>query len=157
MAEESASEDCIAVDLDQYVLVPGLTANGFPTIQRVQDGKLIHGAEGKRCCLSPSGYPIQRDEFELCKEWITRFCKPRKTPSRWGSYGLKHVVERFYSGPGQRGYVSNGALIAAAIACGYEPLNVNGPNAEFAFWINVDGFEGSEGYLNGRRPTNGYV
>ena len=140
------------IDSDQYVVVPGITAIGFPSPQHIRpDGTFGRGPEGKWCDLSPSKYPILKSEVDLCQQWITQFCKPRKTPSRWDSYALKHLVERCCGN-----YVSNGAFIAAAIAAGYAPLHTSGTNARFAFWIHEDGFKGSSGYIDLRRATNGY-
>lgn len=120
-------------------MIEGLTSAGLPTTERVKDGKICYRSDksGKLASLSPSGYPINRKEIDLCKEWIGKFCIPRKMRnSRYGSYGLKHLVENYYGE-----YVSNGAFIAAAEELGYEvlPDGHNSPNAGFRFWINIAG------------------
>jgi hypothetical protein len=139
-SEEVAGKATVTIR-GEAVYVPGLSANGYSYGGNPNDG------------------PIRRVEYDACVEWIQNFCKPRKTPSRYRSYGLKHIVERYYSEVGQkdRSYISNGAFIAAARACGYKPLMIDGPNCEFAFWIRVDGFKGSEYLIEFRRPTKGYV
>lgn len=127
-------------------MIKGLTSAGLPTRLRVKDGKICYSSDksGKLASLSPSGYPITRAQVDLCKEWIRLFCIPRKRENtRYGSYGLKHLVEEYYGG-----YVSNGAFIAAAEESGYEviPQGSNSPNAGFRFWINVAG-------INAERST----
>lgn len=120
-------------------MIEGLTSAGLPRVLRVKDGKICYDSDrsGKKASLSPSGYPIRQKEIDLCKEWIKKFCIPRKMRnSRYGSYGLKHLVEGYYGE-----YISNGAFIAAAEESGYEvlPDGDNSPNAGFRFWINIAG------------------
>ena len=64
--------------------------------------------------------------FEICCKWLSKF-KRVKTP-QLGSYHLKHVVERL-----EGEYVSNGALIAAAIHLEI-PMRFypTGPNVDIA-------------------------
>jgi hypothetical protein len=58
--------------------------------------------------------PVE-EEVALCMAWLEQFATPRKTVNpRMGSYGLKHVVERWAGN-----YVSNGAFILAAHRLGY--------------------------------------
>lgn len=52
--------------------------------------------------------PVNFKSFEICCKWLSKF-KQIKTP-QINSYYLKHVVERLAGT-----YISNGALIAAAI------------------------------------------
>lgn len=67
-----------------------------------------------------------RHEIDLCKIWIATWTGPRKTVNLdYGSYFLKHVVER-WSGE----YIPNGAFIAAAIEFGCKYIR-QGPNARF--------------------------
>jgi len=62
-------------------------------------------------------------------DWLGHI--PKRKTVNYGSYGLKHQAERW-----ARGYVSNGALIAAAIHLGFKVKRVPGtPNA----LINVAG------------------
>lgn len=71
-------------------------------------------------------------EVEHCREWIKRFCRPRKSINySRGSYSLKHAVENWRSGlPSDCKYVSNGAMIEAAISLGYQ-FSRSGLNANF--------------------------
>jgi hypothetical protein len=59
-----------------------------------------------------------------------RLCERTKTP-RQGSYGLKHVAERWGEATDRAPYVSNGALIVAALALDLvvEPHGYGSPNA----------------------------
>ena len=72
---------------------------------------------------SPS--PPQVDD---CKQWLLTYAKKTRRPDgkRLNSYYLKHVVERAVGH-----YISNGALIQAAIALGFECSLIDGPNALF--------------------------
>jgi hypothetical protein len=85
--------------------------------------------------LTPSGIGAPAGEFDL-KEVATaikflRQCRPAIKP-RFSSYGLKHVAERW-----SRRYVSNGALIAAAV---YLDLKISPPIAGFPnVLVAVDG------------------
>jgi hypothetical protein len=74
--------------------------------------------------------PPEQEQVELCKNWITKNCKPRKTINHnHSSYGLKHDVERDVGE-----YISNGAFIRAAIELGYK-YKVKSPNAWFAMTL----------------------
>lgn len=64
--------------------------------------------------LSPEGLA----EVALCEQWLI---EGQNLDDR-GSYGLKHDVENWADA-----YISNGALIAAALGLGYEYV-VSGPN-----------------------------
>lgn len=139
-------------------MIKGLTSAGLPTTERVKDGKICYHSDksGKLASFSPSGYPIDRKQIDLCREWIKQFCIPRKTRnSRYGSYGLKHLVERYYGE-----YISNGAFIAAAEESGYEvlPDGNNSLNAGFRFWINIAGINTKRtkipDYWNKRKLTS---
>jgi hypothetical protein len=110
-------------------------------------------ATGIRNWQNSDTTPPRLEEIAMCREWITQFCTPRKTPNRFRSYGLKHMVERYFSTDKRNEYVSNGAFIQAAIDCGFEPIP-DGINAKFCFWIHKEGFKGSEGYLNNLRLTH---
>jgi hypothetical protein len=72
--------------------------------------------------------PPDPREVEICKRWLRRNAAPRKTMNpRSHSYCLKHVVERAAGN-----YVTNGALISAAIEIGYRCKRIRGgPNAIF--------------------------
>jgi len=61
-----------------------------------------------------NGRPLIDNEIQLCRQFLRENFVPLKTKTR-GSYGLKHVVENAV-----KTYISNGALIAAAILEGYK-------------------------------------
>jgi hypothetical protein len=75
--------------------------------------------------------PVSDKQVAVCVEFF-RQCRPTKTFSRRSpvSYALKHVVENWARRNKCGGYVSNGALIIAALAVG---LRIRphryGPNA----------------------------
>ena len=53
-------------------------------------------------------------------------------PDWWTSYTLKHQAEHWGRRNGYCGYVSNGAVIVAAILCGFTILRLeNDPNCTF--------------------------
>lgn len=64
--------------------------------------------------LSPEGLA----EVDLCERWLSE----GQDLDKRNSYGLKHEVENWADA-----YISNGALIAAALGLGYE-YAVSGPN-----------------------------
>lgn len=67
------------------------------------------------------------DQVAASAAWISRQ-RRTKTP-RLGSYGAKHVVERWWSvESGSQKYVSNGAFLAAAIGLGLAVAPTNPPN-----------------------------
>jgi hypothetical protein len=67
-------------------------------------------------------------QIEACKKWLLKYAKKKRLPRDMclGSYHLKHVVE---DAIGQ--YVTNGALIQAAIELGFQYSSIIGPNAYF--------------------------
>lgn len=66
-------------------------------------------------------------EVELCYSWICENTTPRKTiNTKYGSYYLKHVVERHYDH-----YIPNGAFIMAALLAGYNSVIYNTMNGCF--------------------------
>lgn len=68
----------------------------------------------------------KRREICLCRAWLDEWSRPRKTINGdYGSYFLKHVVERWCGE-----YIPNGAFIAAAIESGCDYVR-QGPNARF--------------------------
>jgi hypothetical protein len=77
-------------------------------------------------------------EFLLAREYLSYFPRRRTINEKAFSYSLKHGAERFHR---QRGnddnYVSNGALIAAAIHLGFN-LRQNGLNAYFNMGTRQD-------------------
>lgn len=89
--------------------------------------------------VDPSAKPGRVRDAEVAKEraelaerearvyeivaWLRDNLRPIQTP-RWGSYGLKHLVED------QLGYITSGELIAAAFIVGYS-YRYRTPNVEF--------------------------
>lgn len=69
-----------------------------------------------------SGEPPQADQVEACRVWLKKNAEPSWTDCR-GSYGLKHEVESDLDT-----YISNGALLAAAVSMGLrvESTGING-------------------------------
>ena len=62
---------------------------------------------------------LNSQEVQLCKDWIAKFTKKRKTINTdISSYGLKHAVEQW-----AKEYVSNEAFIKAAIDSAFEYKN----------------------------------
>lgn len=74
-------------------------------------------------------------EKEVGLDEITTACEyilSHDIPDWWGSYTLKHVAERWGRENGYSVYVSNGAVIVAAILCGFSILREeNSPNCTF--------------------------
>ena len=93
------------------------------------DGAYLYGFG--LCSQKCDRTPPDRREVEVCKRWLRRNAAPRKTVNRFShSYSLKHVVERT-SGEHIH-YVTNGALILAAIELGYRCKRIgDSPNALF--------------------------
>jgi hypothetical protein len=66
-------------------------------------------------------------EVEACGKWLKKIKKTDEINDRHASGGLKHCVTRCGGG-----YVSNGALIAAAIILGFDHQVLDGgPNTRF--------------------------
>lgn len=73
------------------------------------------------------------DEFKRSCEWLETAIKIKTFNERYGSYGLKHKVERWSKRNGiNDNYVHTGAFIAAAIHMGFECKPIfDSPNAYF--------------------------
>lgn len=69
-------------------------------------------------------------DIEWCAAWLVENIAPIKSINRrHSSYGLKHLAEKF----SPRGYITNGAFIAAAIIAGYRyAIHPQGTDAYFA-------------------------
>lgn len=91
---------------------PGLCANGWGTDPADFDRSRAH-------MTSPHGV----EEFERALAFVEACWRPTRAITRHASsYGLKHSAERWHRarlGDGADCYVSNGALIAAALHLGY--------------------------------------
>jgi hypothetical protein len=73
-------------------------------------------------------FPIRRDEVATAVAFLS-FPKPIQTPSV-NSYSLKHAAENWGARHGMRAYISNGALIVAAVELGLavRPYGPDCPN-----------------------------
>lgn len=73
----------------------------------------------------------QKDEVAFCEQWLMKYAKPARVPrdDMVFSYSLKHRIEKDHP----HGYVSNGALIQAAVNLEYEFIQDGhgSPNALF--------------------------
>lgn len=81
--------------------------------------------------------PSQK-EIETCKQWIKKYCQPKKATKNgraYSSYFLKHRVESTY---GLDCYVSNGSFIAAAVELGYEFVRDDPASINVYFFLKLD-------------------
>jgi hypothetical protein len=81
--------------------------------------------------------PVDVDQVATAIAYL-RNLRPTKTTTR-GSYGLKHSAERWGRANRMEPYVTNGALIAAAVALGFVVKRQDGrnnPNADIGVNIN---------------------
>jgi hypothetical protein len=83
--------------------------------------------------LGPFGWRDTPSPFTPTSDFINQvaaaadYISLRGLPLRCGSYALQHLVEEH-----KRMYVSNGALIVAALLAGYRPVRYgSGPNCRF--------------------------
>lgn len=86
-----------------------------------------------RIGYSKTGHPINQDQVEDAKWYLTYSAdQPEAELISVGSYGLKHWAEDEIGR-----YISNGAMIQAAIELGYrvEPYGGENPNAKI--WAKV--------------------
>lgn len=79
--------------------------------------------------------PIGKPEYQMiqdCITWLVLNTTPSKRQNlKYGSYYLKHVVERACGR-----YICNGTMIVAAIICGYRCSPWSGPNCYFNIKVN---------------------
>ena len=88
---------------------PSLTSGGINSLLQIKRHKKLSLDEAKKEFERERELFLSEfEDFKICCEWLSKFEKI-KTP-QFSSYYLKHVVEKL---AGE--YVSNGALIAAAI------------------------------------------
>jgi len=90
-------------------------------------------------------------EVEACKEWLQRYASKPQSKNKHGakfSYGLKHLVEKVC----KPDYISNGALIQAAVDMGYEWFRVGARSPNVYFYMNL---ELPRAYRDGKRPVEG--
>lgn len=106
---------------------PRLTNDGlgiFDEVRKPRDQRQREFAE-KRKKLS-SAWGVQ--EFMRAIKFLSEFGQRKTINRKIGSYGLKHQAEDFFRDRGTDCYVSNGALIAAALHLGFK-IFPNGLNA----------------------------
>ncbi|GAA0599212.1 hypothetical protein [Caenispirillum bisanense] len=80
--------------------------------------------------------PGQVEEFRRAVEFLQAVSRTKKPNRRRSSYTWKDIAARWYAQrhPGEDSYISNGMLIAAALALGFQVIPIDGgPNA----WINI--------------------
>ena len=101
--------------------LPEIIENGFVT-------------SPKRLGYVTDNMPPREDEIEICKEWLRKWAKPRKTMNNdRSSYEIKHFIEHT-----DNKYVTNGAFIQAAIEEGYKVERIeDSPNAIFNIDVNA--------------------
>ena len=88
---------------------PSLTSGGINSLFQIKRHKKLSPEEAENEFRRERDLFLSEfDAFKICCEWLSKF-ERIKTP-QFSSYYLKHVVEKL---AGE--YVSNGALIAAAI------------------------------------------
>src|SRR5690606_33807667 len=78
----------------------------------------------------------QVEEFLRAVEFLQAMPRTKKPNRRRSSYTWKDIAARWYSQrhPGDDSYISNGMLIAAALALGFKVERIDGgPNA----WLNI--------------------
>ena len=107
---------------------PNLAPNGFWTPGCFQTLDAFHASQDKMLGARFLG------EFRRAMAFLLLACGKRKTINRRvSSYGLKHSAEQLMAEMNvAESYVSNGALIVAAVALGYRVERIEGtPNAFF--------------------------
>lgn len=81
-----------------------------------------------------------RHQVVLCRVWLRAHARPSLGPEDRSSYGYKHDVENWIRSAYNSAdcYISNGAFVAAAIAEGYDPVDVQPPNCRFNMRVRVE-------------------
>ncbi|MBA5779514.1 hypothetical protein H2509_20480 [Stappia sp. F7233] len=95
-------------------------------VQLDEEGLRIGGPQnGDQAFLSKVRW---LEQFDAACRWISVQGKTKKINQRRSSYGLKHQAERVMGG-----YISNSAMIAAAVHCGFNlaRLRDGSRNAQF--------------------------
>ena len=88
---------------------PSLTGTGMNSLLFIRHFEIMDRKEAKKQFENDrKSFLSNFKEFEICCNWLSKF-KKIKTP-QFSSYYLKKVVQKL-----EGEYVSNGALIAAAI------------------------------------------
>ena len=121
---------------------PLLTANGFGHADTYHESfykrRTFHDSKAEYIQHFHASQEILRnsiDECQRCCMYLQHLKKLKSVRYNFGSYGLKHSVERYHRKLNQfnDAYVSNGALICAAIHMGFSIMRKDhlSPNA----WI----------------------
>src|SRR5439155_1372906 len=74
-----------------------------------------------------------RTHVDECKQWLLKYAKKKRLAQGkcLNSYYLKHLAEKAIGH-----YITNGALIQAAIELGFRYSSIFGPNAYFHMELN---------------------
>jgi hypothetical protein len=105
-----------------------LNINGFkdpPSRWQIAHGEATYPDSSMKEWLSESAC------FDRCVDLLGTMDKLKGINTRYGSYGLKHVFERYLYLFVPNGYVANGTFILAALASGFKHERINGLNALF--------------------------
>lgn len=108
---------------------PTLTRYGlgvFEAARKTRQQREHDLQQGRAQLLTPDAL----EEFIRAVEFMSYFPKRQGLNTKATSYGLKHQAEAFHLSRDAESYVSNGALIAAAIHLGFN-IGQSGPNAYF--------------------------
>lgn len=109
---------------------PGITLKRIETLPATQ-GVPHYYITDQGFPLTPGDEP-NREEVEICKQWITAFVTPRRAINQaWDSRRLRRAVTQWSNRP-----VGNGAFIKAAVEMGYR-YKLNEQNIKNA-WFNMD-------------------
>lgn len=86
-----------------------------------------------RIGYSKTGHPINQDQVEDAKAYLTQMAgRPEAELAGFHSYGLKHWAEDEIGR-----YISNGAMIRAALELGYRVDPYGGENPNAKIWAKV--------------------
>lgn len=83
-------------------------------------------------------------EVDLCKQVLSEITVFRKTPGTSSSYNFKHRIEEAFGT-----YISNGALIQAAVELGMKVKTMEGPNV--LFYVSDKAFKDAISHLLTRK------
>jgi hypothetical protein len=124
-AGDRAAETLVAEIRDVLGAHPELTSFGFRSPSN-------HGSGYVSEARTPAAFQAERaellsagglEEVRACLAYLklvraTGSARPRKDRRSFGSYGMKHEVERWLRSNGKEKHIANGAFIAAAVLAG---------------------------------------
>lgn len=100
-------------------------------------GGFRHDTSSQNSPFSNENFPKYRAQF-LEPEYLSQidtaceYLRHFEIDKKSGSYGLKHLIERWGADVGLEPYIANGCAILAAILCGYKVVRIrNNPNCRF--------------------------